>query len=91
MLAIASPILSKADDILGHAHAGYDHKPPMIRLKNKAIAVTVVGVPQATGNWQVKTETTDELVMELFDDATDDKAVKATVSLKVPAKPAAKA
>jgi hypothetical protein len=29
--------------------------------------------------------------MELFDDATDDKAVKATVSLKVPAKPAAKA
>jgi NAD(P)H-nitrite reductase large subunit len=80
-----------ADDILGHAHAGYDHKPPMIRLKNKAIAVTVVGVPQATGNWQVKTETTDELVMELFDDATDDKAVKATVSLKVPAKPAAKA
>ena len=80
-----------ADDILGHAHAGYDHKPPMIRLKNKAIAVTVVGVPQATGNWQVKTETTDELVMELFDNATDDKAVKATVSLKVPAKPAAKA
>ena len=80
-----------ADDILGHAHAGYDHKPPMIRLKNKAFAVTVVGVPQATGNWQVKTETTDELVMELFDDATDDKAVKATVSLKVPAKPAAKA
>lgn len=80
-----------ADDILGHAHAGYDHKPPMIRLKNKAIAVTVVGVPQATGNWQVKTETTDELVMELFDDATDDKPVKATVSLKVPAKPADKA
>ncbi|MGM8885421.1 FAD-dependent oxidoreductase [Psychrobacter sp. 1U2] len=80
-----------ADDILGHEHAGYDHKPPMIRLKNKAIAVTVVGVPQAAGNWQVKTETTDELVMELYDDSADDKAVKATVSIKVPVKPADKA
>ncbi|MGP4788021.1 FAD-dependent oxidoreductase [Psychrobacter sp. 1Y11] len=80
-----------ADDILGLKHAGYDHKPPMIRLKNKAIAVTVVGVPQAMGNWQVKTETTDELVMELLDDSADDKAIKATVSLKVPVKPADKA
>lgn len=70
-----------ADDILGHEHGGYDHKPPMIRLKNKAIAVTVVGTPQATGDWQVKTETDDELVMELFD---DNQQVTATVSTKLP-------
>ncbi len=70
-----------ADDILGNEHAGYDHKPPMIRLKNKAVSVMVVGVPQATGNWQVKTESIDELVMELFDDKD---TVTATVSIKAP-------
>ena len=71
-----------ADDILGHEHAGYEHKPPMIRLKNKAISVMVVGVPQATGNWQVKTENLEELVMELFN---EDEQLTATVSTKLPA------
>ena len=71
-----------ADDILGHEHAGYEHKPPMIRLKNKAISVMVVGVPQATGNWRVKTENLEELVMELFN---EDEQLTATVSTKLPA------
>ncbi|WP_114701207.1 FAD-dependent oxidoreductase [Psychrobacter proteolyticus] len=71
-----------ADDILGHEHSGYDHKPPMIRLKNKAISVIVTGVPQAAGNWQVKTESDDELIMDLLD---DNSAVSATVTIKVPA------
>ncbi|MFP3367728.1 hypothetical protein R0J93_29305, partial [Pseudoalteromonas sp. SIMBA_148] len=70
-----------ADDILGHEHDGYDHKPPMIRLKNKAISVMVTGVPQAIGNWQVKTESDDELVMDLLD---DNDAVSATVTIKAP-------
>ncbi len=70
-----------ADDILGHEHAGYEHKPPMIRLKNKAISVMVVGVPQATGNWKVKTENLEELVMELFN---EDEQLTATVSTKLP-------
>lgn len=70
-----------ADDILGHEHSGYEHKPPMIRLKNKAISVMVTGVPQATGNWQVKTESEDELVMDLLD---DNDAVSATVTIKAP-------
>ncbi len=73
-----------ADEILGHDHTGYDHKPPMIRLKNKAISVMVVGVPQATGNWQIKTESSDELVMELFSDLNDSEKVTATVSIKLP-------
>ncbi len=73
-----------ADEILGHEHTGYDHKPPMIRLKNKAISVMVVGVPQATGNWQIKTENSDELVMELFGDPNDSETVTATVSVKLP-------
>ena len=75
-----------ADDILGHEHNGYEHKPPMIRLKNKAISVMVTGVPQAVGNWQVKTESEDELVMDLLG---DNDAVSATVTIKAPAVPKA--
>ena len=75
-----------ADDILGHDHEGYDHKPPMIRLKNKAISVMVTGVPQAAGNWQVKTESEDELIMELLD---DNNKVSATLSMKAPVTPKA--
>ncbi|MGO2213913.1 FAD-dependent oxidoreductase [Psychrobacter alimentarius] len=75
-----------ADDILGLEHGGYDHKPPMIRLKNKAISVMATGVPQANGNWQIKSESDDELVMELFDDNNE---VSATVTIKAPATPSA--
>ncbi|MDN6274886.1 FAD-dependent oxidoreductase [Psychrobacter sp.] len=71
-----------ADDILGHDHNGYEHKPPMIRLKNKAISVMVTGVPQATGDWQIKTENDDELIMELLG---DDDTVSATATIKAPA------
>ncbi|WP_367110444.1 FAD-dependent oxidoreductase [uncultured Psychrobacter sp.] len=70
-----------ADDILGHEHEGYDHKPPMIRLKNKAISVMVTGVPQADGDWQIKTDSIDELVMELLNDS---KEVRATATIKAP-------
>lgn len=70
-----------ADAILGHEHAGYSHKPPMIRLKNKAISVMVTGVPDACANWQSVTETADELVMEQHDSAGQ---VAATVTVKSP-------
>ena len=70
-----------ADDILGLEHSGYDHKPPMIRLKNKAISVMATGVPQANGNWQVTTESEDELIMDLLDENNE---VSATVTIKVP-------
>ena len=73
-----------ADDILGLEHGGYDHKPPMIRLKNKAISVMVTGVPQANGNWQVTTESDDELIMDLLNDNND---VSATVTIKAPVMP----
>jgi len=73
-----------ADDILGLDHAGYAHKPPMIRLKNKAISVMVTGVPKATGNWQVKTESDEELVMDLLNGSDE---VSATVTMKAPAAP----
>ena len=53
----------------------------MIRLKNKAISVMVTGVPQAAGNWQVQTESADELIMDLLD---DNNAISATVTIKAP-------
>ena len=53
----------------------------MIRLKNKAISVMVTGVPKATGNWQVKTESDEELVMDLLNDSDE---VSATVTIKAP-------
>ena len=68
-----------ADDILGLEHGGYEHKPPMIRLKNKAISVMVTGVPQANGNWQVSSESDDELIMDLLDEQNN---VVATVTIK---------
>ena len=74
-----------ADDILGVSHEGYEHKPPMIRLKNKAISVMVTGVPKAEGNWQIKTETDDELIMELLNDNNEVSAV-ATIKAPVPVK-----
>ena len=70
-----------ADDVLGLEHSGYEHKPPMIRLKNKAISVMVTGVPQANGNWQVTSESDDELIMDLLDDNNE---VSATVTIKAP-------
>lgn len=73
-----------ADDILGYEHTGYEHKPPMIRLKNKAISVMVTGVPRADGNWQVRSENADELIMALLDDS---EAVSAVVTIKAPAAP----
>ena len=72
-----------ADGILGLEHEGYEHKPPMIRLKNKAISVMVTGVPKADGNWEVKTESDDELIMELLNDNNE---VSAVVTIKAPAK-----
>ena len=73
-----------ADDVLDLEHNGYDHKPPMIRLKNKAISVMVTGVPKATGNWQVKIESDEELVMDLLNDSDE---VSATVTIKSPVVP----
>lgn len=70
-----------ADDILGAEHAGYQHKPPMIRLKTKAISVTATGVPRANGNWQIKSETDNELLLEQLDDAGN---ITATATLKTP-------
>lgn len=56
-----------AHEILGLTHCGYEHKTPMIRLKNKSITVTANGNPTADGDWRVIKNETDELSLELHD------------------------
>ena len=55
-----------AHEILGLPHAGYVHKPPMIRLKNKCINVTANGNPASVGDWQVIKNEDGELSLELL-------------------------
>lgn len=53
-----------AGQILGQPTT-YEHKPPMIRLKNKSINVTANGLPKATGDWQIINQTDQELSLEM--------------------------
>ena len=72
-----------AHEILNLSHAGYAHKPPMIRLKNKCINVTANGNPVANGNWQIIQDTPEELVLQMM--VGDEILAKAT--LKAPIAP----
>lgn len=56
-----------AHEVLGLPHDGYTHIPPMIRLKNKSVSITVNGNPKAVGDWQVVSDEAGELVLQLFD------------------------
>lgn len=58
-----------AHEILGVAHSGYEHKAPMIRLKNKNINVTANGNPRADGDWRIIKDDPAELSLEMVDDA----------------------
>lgn len=68
-----------ADDILGIEHAGYQHKSPMIRLKNKSISVIATGTPNGNGNWQTVSDDADGLKLEQIG---DDGEVVATATIK---------
>lgn len=56
-----------AHEILGLEHAGYDHKAPMIRLKNKSISVTANGNPRSAGDWRITKDADGELSLEMYD------------------------
>lgn len=72
-----------AHQILQLPHAGYHHKAPMIRLKNKSINVTATGVPKADGNWRIVKDGADELLLEMILDDT----ILATATLKTVSQP----
>lgn len=68
-----------ADEVLGIAHTGYQHTPPMIRLKTKSISVTATGQPSAQGNWRIVIDNENELKLEQMD---DNGQITATATLK---------
>lgn len=54
-----------AHEVLGLPHDGHTHIPPMIRLKNKSLSITINGNPKADGDWQIITDDTGELILHL--------------------------
>lgn len=83
---IAAHIVGQQQD--DYEHTSYQHKPPMIRLKNKSILVSATGTPTADeskGQWQMvsdaDTETSHDMVLE---QVADNGEVVATVTLKMP-------
>ncbi|PNK61098.1 FAD-dependent oxidoreductase [Psychrobacter sp. FDAARGOS_221] len=84
---------SIADHILGqnnpdYEHQAYQHKPPMIRLKNKSISVSATGTPRADeshGKWRVKDESETETLRTLeLEQVSEAGEVVATATLKMP-------
>lgn len=72
--------LAIAHELLGLPHAGYEHKPPMIRLKNKSINVTANGTPKASGEWHITKDDADGLSLIMTQDAQE----VAKVNVKMP-------
>jgi len=49
---IARQAVALAHHIMGHAHAGYEHGTPVVRLKTRAFPIVVHGLPCADGVWR---------------------------------------
>ncbi|MFC0820952.1 FAD-dependent oxidoreductase [Moraxella marmotae] len=80
-----APHRPQAAAIANHILTGvgnYQHKPPMIRLKNKSITITANGLPTAQGNWCVVGDSEHELSLEMLGD--DGQTVIAKALLKTP-------
>jgi rubredoxin-NAD+ reductase len=62
------PIAKQADiiaqDILGIAHGGYDHTPPVVRLKTKSAPLVMHGLPAKDGEWRVVAGSQTRFAME---------------------------
>ena len=62
-----APLREQAAAIAHHisdmAHAGYQHKSPLIRLKTKSIIVSATGEIEQAKDWQVQENTDDKLIL----------------------------
>lgn len=54
-----------AHQLLELPHTGYEHKPPIIRLKNKSISVSLTGNPSGNGDWRVVSDDDSGLILEM--------------------------
>lgn len=82
-----APHRAQAAAIAGHILQGvgnYEHKAPMIRLKNKCITVTANGLPHAEGDWRIDKDDAEELSLSMYQDGQ----VIAKALLKTPPKQA---
>uniref|UniRef100_A5WH60 FAD-dependent pyridine nucleotide-disulfide oxidoreductase n=1 Tax=Psychrobacter sp. (strain PRwf-1) TaxID=349106 RepID=A5WH60_PSYWF len=92
-----APLRAQAASIVEHIlgqqqqdyqHQAYEHKPPMIRLKNKSISVSATGTPSADesrGVWQVISDTESDSGHELvLAQVADNGEQIAKVTLKTP-------
>lgn len=59
-----------AHEIIDLEHAGYQHKPPMVRLKTKSIIVTLTGDADNRRPWLLSEETDEYLLMIQEKDGT---------------------
>lgn len=55
-----------AHQLLGLPHTGYEHKPPIIRLKNKSLSVSLTGNPTGNGDWRVVSDDDNGLILEMI-------------------------
>lgn len=53
-----------AHAVMGLDAVTYEHNPPVIRLKTRAMPVVLRGQPSAEGTWKTVHDTPDQLVME---------------------------
>lgn len=58
-----------AHRILDLSHDGYQHKPPVIRLKTKSISVSLSAMPNKNKDWQMIQQDDKTLVMTQGDNA----------------------
>ena len=61
---IAKQARAIANHMAGIADIGYQHAPPIIRLKTRTLSIEIQGAPGQQGEWQTITEQADFLHME---------------------------
>lgn len=66
------PIAAQAETIahavLGRDHAGYRHKPPVLRVKTRSLPIVMRGVPSRELAWEVVDEDAQQLSMAQYRD-----------------------
>ena len=60
---IAGQAEAIAHAVLGRDHHGYDHKPPVLRVKTKSLPIVMRGAPSCDLRWEVVAEDEQQLSM----------------------------
>lgn len=66
---IAKQATAIANHIAGRADTGYQHAPPVIKLKTRLLSIDIQGTPDRQGAWRTMTAQPDFLHMEQWTDS----------------------